>query len=105
MAQRLIDRQNDLLSNNSSFTDFDLEGLETRLKKKVTDEAEKAKAIALQFLKDSNLVLSAAIVRATGTGWGASSSNTKKDAVQLPKFFGDEKRPGLLKISYLAQKL
>ena len=49
---------------------------------------EKAKAIALQFLKDSDHVSTTTV----GTGGGSSGGkNTKKEAVQLPKFCGDEK--------------
>ena len=43
----------------------------------------------LQFLKDSGH-LPTATVRAAGTSKGSSSSNTKKEAVQLPQFCGDE---------------
>lgn len=90
MMQRLIERKNNLVSNSSGFTGCDLEGLQTRLRKEVIKEAEKAKAIALQFLKESDYVLPTS--GAAGTGGRAShSSNTKKEAVQLPKFASDKK--------------
>ena len=57
----------------------------------VIDKVEKAKVIALQFLKDSDLVMPATTVEAPRTAGGTTSSNTKKDAVQIPKFSGDEK--------------
>ena len=79
-AQRLINTKNNLISNSLYSTDFD-PGLEIRLRKKVIDETEKAQGIALKFFKDSNPVSTAATIGSTGIGGGASSSNTKKEAV------------------------
>ena len=59
------------------------------MSKEVIDETEKSQGIGLEFLNDSNPA--AARVGSTGTGKGASSSNTKKEAVQLPRFVSDEK--------------
>ena len=73
--QRLIKKKNDLISLSTGVTDLELEEFEMRIRKEVIEEAEKAKAIALQFLKDSDHVSPAATVRAASTGRGASSSS------------------------------
>ena len=86
MAQKLIDRKEDLFPYGSSVVDFDVKALETIMMKEVIDETKKAKNIALKFLKEANPV-PGATVRATGTGGGT----TKKEAVQLSRFLSDEK--------------
>ena len=88
-AQRIIDRKNDLISSGSYSTDFDPEGLETRMTKEVLDETNKAQGIDLQFPKDSNPT--AATAKTVWNGGGVShSSIIKREAVQLPKFSGDK---------------
>ena len=68
MAQKLIDRKDDLCSNHSGIIDFDFERLETRIRKEAIEEVVKAKVIALQFLKDAYHVSHATTARATRTG-------------------------------------
>ena len=58
-----------------------------QVRKVVIDEVKKARVIVSQFLKDSTPVSTAAV----RTGGGTSSSNTKKEAMQLPRFSGEEK--------------
>ena len=56
----------------------------------VTEELERAKGIALRYLKDAPTpTVAPTIVDPTGRGGGFSS--TKKEAITLPKFSGDEK--------------
>ena len=50
--QRLIERKDDLITSSSGFTKFHLEGFKTKIRKEVVKEVEKAKAIALKYLKD-----------------------------------------------------
>ena len=90
-AQKLLDKKDDLHSLSPGIDDFDVEGLETRIRKGVIDEVKKAEAIVSQFLKDSTPVSTAATAGADRTGGGTGSSNTKKEAMQLPRFSGEEK--------------
>ena len=61
--------------------------------KLVSDELERCKLIALDFLKDAPLP--AATVTAEPTGWGRTAamgfSSTKRETFMLPKFSGEEK--------------
>ena len=56
----------------------------------VIDEVKKARVIVSQFLTDSSQNTTAAKAVTTGGG-GSHSSNTKREAVQLPNFSGHEK--------------
>ena len=63
-----------MISISTGVADFDLEGLETRIRKEVIEDVERAKAIALQLLKDSDHVSPAATVRPARTSGGARTA-------------------------------
>ena len=86
-----MDKMDDLRSIRSGINDFDTEELETRFRKVVIDEVNKARIFVSQFLKDSTPASTAATAEASRTGGGTCSSNTKMKAMQFPRFSGEEK--------------
>ena len=63
--QKLLENKDDQVLRNTGVADFNLEEFKIRIQKEDLDKVEKAKVIALQFLKDSDPVLPAAAIDGT----------------------------------------
>ena len=64
MAQKLMDKRDDVHSISLGISDFDARGLETRIRKLVIEEVKKTEAIVSHFLKDFNHASTAATAEA-----------------------------------------